>query len=455
MPPTEAIEEPQRLCCPITHVLYRDPIFVPDSGNTFERGALEQFWSQSGRRVDPLTNAPLTTDTVYTNWDKRREVAAWLAEHPTYTPQGWQSRDDVPAAQARRPAQASLRVPALLQRWPSVRSCVVATVVGGALLAGLGVHEYMLGVQPSIRGECRWHADDDAHPDVSGEPDIIEALSNELAQSKHHLGMPYDLFVRARMPAGSRLQVRVHRHVDELKVNHDGLRLSLPRAKLLPTLFTAESAMSAFVLGFTFVWTAGAYNAAAPLPFVCFSAPFWFAGASMLKGVAISLLERSALTLHQHGLQIERSIADFGEHVSRCDVLSWQDMWNVARSNRIAFRGHASKARQLWELFLEPSVYGYVNGVPLSALVFRDGKGLEETWGRGLSQAELQYVSATMVDYLMGFWPDDGYAAAGTSEDLERARAKEREAWREEALRAEWQAEQRKRQPDARPDAFE
>lgn len=60
-----AVEEPDALCCPITHCMLRDPVFVPESGTTYEREALLNFWSTSaGRRRDVLSNQPLSSEPV-------------------------------------------------------------------------------------------------------------------------------------------------------------------------------------------------------------------------------------------------------------------------------------------------------------------------------------------------------------------------------------------------------
>ena len=89
---SSSIDEPEHLLCPITRAMFRDPVFVPASGNTYERAAVARFWSGSSRARDPLTNATLRSRSVYTNWDKRREVADWLTANPTTTPSGWDSR---------------------------------------------------------------------------------------------------------------------------------------------------------------------------------------------------------------------------------------------------------------------------------------------------------------------------------------------------------------------------
>mmetsp|Transcript_3719 Transcript_3719/g.12774 ORF Transcript_3719/g.12774 Transcript_3719/m.12774 type:complete len:401 (-) Transcript_3719:106-1308(-) len=82
--------------------MMRDPVFLAGSGNTYERDAIERFWRGSGgsrgRKRDPLTNARVANASLFTNWDKRREVQAWLSRNEGKVPEGWASRDDVPPA---------------------------------------------------------------------------------------------------------------------------------------------------------------------------------------------------------------------------------------------------------------------------------------------------------------------------------------------------------------------
>merc|ERR1711972_1073797 len=78
------IREPQELLCPITHVMFRDPVMVPEAGRTYERSGLESFWRHSGRVVDPLSNRALKHTSMFTNWDKRSEVQSFLEQHPGY-----------------------------------------------------------------------------------------------------------------------------------------------------------------------------------------------------------------------------------------------------------------------------------------------------------------------------------------------------------------------------------
>ena len=80
-------EEPDALLCPVTRVMFRDPV-VCESGHTYERAALEQFWASAPQPRDPVTNVVVSAAILLPNWDKRRCVAAWLdvchATRPQY-----------------------------------------------------------------------------------------------------------------------------------------------------------------------------------------------------------------------------------------------------------------------------------------------------------------------------------------------------------------------------------
>jgi hypothetical protein len=99
------VKEPDSLLCPITRVVFRDPVFVAESGTTYERSAILTSWKTSRHsKKDPLTNQVLSNTNIYTNWDKRREVQAFLDLHSTYIPQGWDSRE-VPSTTPQEPKE--------------------------------------------------------------------------------------------------------------------------------------------------------------------------------------------------------------------------------------------------------------------------------------------------------------------------------------------------------------
>eukprot|EP00933_Yihiella_yeosuensis_P016398 TRINITY_DN14029_c4_g1_i1.p1 TRINITY_DN14029_c4_g1~~TRINITY_DN14029_c4_g1_i1.p1 ORF type:complete len:100 (-),score=10.61 TRINITY_DN14029_c4_g1_i1:76-342(-) len=76
-------DEPQHLCCPVTHSLYEDPV-VTMGGNTYERSAILAYWEQrGGDPVDPLTNTVLPSRLLIPNWDKRREIQDFLETLPS------------------------------------------------------------------------------------------------------------------------------------------------------------------------------------------------------------------------------------------------------------------------------------------------------------------------------------------------------------------------------------
>jgi leucine-rich repeat protein SHOC2 len=84
--------EPEELICPITLNMFRDPVFVFDSGHTYERGAILSHFEQNGAK-DPLTRRALSSTKVMTLWSMRNVVQAWLDKHPGVTPDGWDSRE--------------------------------------------------------------------------------------------------------------------------------------------------------------------------------------------------------------------------------------------------------------------------------------------------------------------------------------------------------------------------
>eukprot|EP00928_Gymnodinium_smaydae_P067164 TRINITY_DN50102_c0_g1_i1.p1 TRINITY_DN50102_c0_g1~~TRINITY_DN50102_c0_g1_i1.p1 ORF type:complete len:419 (-),score=26.95 TRINITY_DN50102_c0_g1_i1:83-1339(-) len=101
---TADISEPQHLLCPITHVMFRDPVMTA-AGRTYERSAILEFWRQRFSThgysyvLDPMTNQSLQDSRLITNFDKRSEVQVFLSEHADYLPDGWTSRS-IPAAEA-------------------------------------------------------------------------------------------------------------------------------------------------------------------------------------------------------------------------------------------------------------------------------------------------------------------------------------------------------------------
>jgi leucine-rich repeat protein SHOC2 len=91
-PDADLDAEPEELLCPITRTVFRDPVFVFDSGHTYERSAILSHFERNGAK-DPLTRRALSSTKVKTNWAMRNVVQAWLDKHPGVTPDGWDSRE--------------------------------------------------------------------------------------------------------------------------------------------------------------------------------------------------------------------------------------------------------------------------------------------------------------------------------------------------------------------------
>jgi leucine-rich repeat protein SHOC2 len=91
-PDADLDAEPEELLCPITRTVFRDPVFVFDSGHTYERSAILSHFERNGAK-DPLTRRALSSTKVMTNWAMRNVVQAWLDKHPGVTPDGWDSRE--------------------------------------------------------------------------------------------------------------------------------------------------------------------------------------------------------------------------------------------------------------------------------------------------------------------------------------------------------------------------
>ena len=83
-PDADLDAEPEELMCPITRTVFRDPVFVVDSGHTYERSAILSHFERNGAK-DPLTRRALSSTKVMTNWAMRNVVQDWLDKHPGVT----------------------------------------------------------------------------------------------------------------------------------------------------------------------------------------------------------------------------------------------------------------------------------------------------------------------------------------------------------------------------------
>eukprot|EP00929_Paragymnodinium_shiwhaense_P027458 TRINITY_DN16112_c0_g3_i1.p1 TRINITY_DN16112_c0_g3~~TRINITY_DN16112_c0_g3_i1.p1 ORF type:complete len:469 (-),score=45.48 TRINITY_DN16112_c0_g3_i1:179-1522(-) len=251
--------EPDRLLCSVTQVMFRDPVFVPESGNTYERDAILQYWASQARPRDPLTNTLLQTTALYTNWGVRREVQRFLEASPDYTPQGWTGCRVVPA-----PALDAAGVSRLphIGGWRPARASIM---LGIASLFVLWLAVLWTRSTPSSGARL-----DALHHGPTTENQLLE----------ERLGLQFP-----RPPRGSKLHVQ-----------HDGQQLNI---RIPAAGFSSETigqVLFAVVwLSVTYVWTAGMWQGNAPFIIIAFSLVFWSSGAQMVVKVGRMLLVSEVL----------------------------------------------------------------------------------------------------------------------------------------------------------------
>jgi leucine-rich repeat protein SHOC2 len=124
-PDADLDAEPEVLLCPITRTMFRDPVFVFESGHTYERSAILAHFERNGAK-DPLTRRALSSTKVMTNWAMRNVVQDWVDKHPGVTPDGWDSRELLEPPKETFNDEDDVRVlrtwramcPELQERWP-------------------------------------------------------------------------------------------------------------------------------------------------------------------------------------------------------------------------------------------------------------------------------------------------------------------------------------------------
>lgn len=79
---TASQEAPKELCCPITGLLFKDPV-VTVLETTYDRKAIEAYW-RTGVHRDPLTNLDVADLRLTSNSAVRCAVDEFLAANPGY-----------------------------------------------------------------------------------------------------------------------------------------------------------------------------------------------------------------------------------------------------------------------------------------------------------------------------------------------------------------------------------
>ena len=473
-------EEPEELLCPILRVMMRDPVFVAGSGNTYERSAIERFWSQSTRPAgiggigggeplrDPLTNAVCTNCSLFTNWDKRREVQTWLARHPGSIPEGWTSRDDV-----RPPAEEGAddddgdggvnpRWRWAARRWRRRRGGGGGGGGGGragllfleepaaCAAVGVGAVAALAAVFVACTSPAPGGWDPGSSLVINGVNNGDGGGGNYVPRGAHFLGRTgersqtkkskyskkaaaeeaaavarfgrnlYESMTRVRSPAGSRVVAR--------KGPRGALEIVIPPAGILNAHSFAEMGFAAVWTTFTAAWTYGAARSPSPV-FALFSLPFWGVGVHLGRTTASTALETTRLAIIPPGrspgwggvdeektktsktndsAEKEKekkkktgavSKAEGGVVIVDGDEIEEKDGRGVSGGGRFYVSWEAlgrilgTAEGPLDDVSgAEIITHAYVNGVPVTGLVLREGIRSHAV-GRGLHQAEQEFVA--------------------------------------------------------------
>ena len=416
-----ATDEPDALCCPITHCMFREPVFVPESGTTYERSALLAFWRRApGRRRDVLSNCAITSDTVFVDWNKRREVAAWLSAHPDVTPAGWDDREPPPPRASEATGDGNNRprdFARLIPRWAvwlpfSLRGAIVVAVVSTALALG-----FAGTLTPEIATVHRAASPDDP-PIVGGE--LVHSLTT--AKDRVHAHARVELIETDSPTATARGEgppTAAWTAKSSRRSRSTGAPVPVLQARIPPVSVSVfggggdgggsgagagagaaagEVALAVGWLSFTTFWTASAYAAGAPLLFVCFSAPFWWVGAQLLAMGVAPFLDDSQLTADADGLHLVRR--------PRPSSPLWRP-WRLVGSSSPSSSSSSSHRQAVfvpWDEFGAVAVrqVGVTRGVPQHALAVADAAGRTvASWGGGgVSHEELTLVHTRLREFV-------------------------------------------------------
>ena len=384
-------EEPEDLTCPVTKIMFRDPVFVAGSGNTYERAAIETFWRARRDRRDPLTNAHVKNATLFTNWTKRREVDAWLTRHPNQTPEGWASRSVPPPLEARdaRRRRGRNRDDGSAERDDAASDeddeqharrrgrFFLPTTFAVAATAALFATAFLAATAP-------------APP--PGFPQFPPGVVASTLKGSGVTGMPappawYAAMRAVKPPSGSRVRAR--------RGSRGALEIVIPpRGDAARGDALAELGFAAAWSAFTGAWTLGACRG--PTPAVAlFSAPFWGVSAHLGKAALCAATETTRVVFFPPS---DSETFESAGDVPFVDETALDGTFRV--SWEIFGRQVGCASGSLLELDgAEIVTRAYVNGVPQTGIELREGVKSHAV-GRGMHPAEQSFVSELVADAL-------------------------------------------------------
>lgn len=93
---------PKELCCPISEDLYKDPVLLVESGQTYSRESIEK-WFEKGHRTCPLTGKELNSTQLVPNYVVKGLVQSWMEGQPANGRQNSQHAEGSRSDQAKYP----------------------------------------------------------------------------------------------------------------------------------------------------------------------------------------------------------------------------------------------------------------------------------------------------------------------------------------------------------------
>ena len=391
-------EEPEDLTCPVTKMMFRDPVFVAGSGNTYEREAIETFWRGRRDRRDPLTNAHVRNAALFTNWTKRREVDAWLAQHPDQTPEGWPSRTVPPPLEARGARRARNR-----RNLNGVREDRDVSDeddesdetrrrrrFGDAFLNDGALPKMCAGLAAAALLSTAFLAATAPAP-PPGFPQFPPGVVASTLKGSGVTGMPappawYVAMKPVKAPAGSRIRAR--------RGSRGAMEIVIPPLGAMRGDAVAELGFAATWSAFTGAWTVGAFRG--PTPAVAlFSLPFWGVSAHLGKAALAAATETTRVVF------FPPSDSETRESAGDVPFASEKALDGTFRVSWEAFgRQVGCASGSLTDIDGgEIVTRAYVNGVPQTGVELREGV-TSYAVGRGTHPAEQAFVAELIADAL-------------------------------------------------------
>ena len=111
---------PKDLCCPISDDIFKDPVLLIQTGQTYDRDSIES-WFLKGHRTCPLTGQALQSTQLAPNYVVKGLVQAWLEKQNGGVPEQKAEQPAYPAVYDGSPQHRLQQVDDILRHLSSPR----------------------------------------------------------------------------------------------------------------------------------------------------------------------------------------------------------------------------------------------------------------------------------------------------------------------------------------------